>query len=94
MTIARDQCSYKIAKQILSSKEKLRPQIREYLEYIVEENESLGKVDLKLNKKEAKQLDPEAAKDLNRLINLFAKKTGVTITESFIENFTGGIYYA
>lgn len=94
MTIARDQCSYKIAKQILSSKEKLKPQIREYLEYIVEENEALGKVDLKLNKKEAKQLDPEAAKDLNRLINLFAKKTGVTITESFIENFTGGIYYA
>ena len=87
----RTKCSYDIAKKILESNEKIDPSIRKYLEYIVDENKGIENISGDLSKKQAKKLDPKAAEDLNRLINLFAKKTGATITESFVYDSYGGI---
>ena len=90
----RDQCSYNIAKQILASYKKLKPEVRKYLEGIVADNEGIEDLKGNMSKQREKTLSPEAAKDLNRYLREFADKTGTTITEAFIEYFVGGIINA
>ena len=90
-TFDRDKCSYNIAKQILSSNRKLKPEVRKYLEGIVADNEGIENINGEMSNKRAATLSPEASADLNRYLKIFADKTGTTVTESFIEYFTGGI---
>lgn len=93
MDFDRELTSYRTAKQILASKKRIKPEIREYLEYIVNVHEGIDDVEGSRNNKQKKKLDPEAAADLKKLMNDFVKQTGVTVTESFIEKFCRGEYY-
>lgn len=90
-TIDRDKCSYNIAKQILSSNKKLKPEVRKYLEGIVADNKGIENIEGEMSKNREKGLSPDAAADLNRYLRMFADKTGSVVTESFIEYFIGGV---
>jgi SOS response regulatory protein OraA/RecX len=57
---------------------------REYLEYIVNLHEGIDTIDNPHSKRQAKKLNPEAAADLQKTLNDFVNKTGVSVTESFI----------
>ena len=95
-TFNRELTSYRLAKQMLSSHIKLKKDIREYLEYIVELHEGIEDIDNPYDKKEAKKLDPQAAADLRKTMKEFIEKTGVTVTESYIDelcNMMDGEYY-
>ena len=93
LTFDREVTSYKVAKQLLESKQKMKPEIREYLKYIVELHEGIDKIDNPEDKRQKKKLDPESAKDLQKVLDDFVKKTGAPVTESFIDEFIGGEYY-
>lgn len=90
ITFDREVTSYKVAKQILDSGQKLKPEVKKYLQYIVNLHEGIDTIDNPYDKRQAKKLDPEAAKDLQKTLNDFINKTGATITESF---FIGGDDY-
>lgn len=91
----REVTSYKIAKQILNSGQRLKPAVKEYLKYIVDLHDGIEDIDNPTSKRQAKKLDPEAAKDLKKTLNDFVAKTGAVVTESFIDDFVNGvIYYA
>ena len=95
-TFNRELTSYRLAKQMLSSHIKLKKDIREYLEYIVELHEGIEDIDNPYDKKEAKKLDPQAAADLRKTMKEFIEKTGVIVTESYIDelcNMMDGEYY-
>ena len=80
----------------MSSKVKLKKDIKEYLQYIVDLHEGIDEIDNPYSKRQAKKLDPEAAADLRKTMKDFVSKTGVTVTESYIDdlcNITGGEYY-
>jgi len=90
----RELTSYRMAKQVLSSGEKLKPAVRKYLQYIVDLHEGIEDIDNPNDRKQAKKLDPEAAKDLKETLKNFVDKTGVVVTESFTDDFiNGGEYY-
>lgn len=96
ITFDREVTSYELAKQLLSSKVKLKKDIKEYLQYIVDLHEGIDEIDNPYSKRQAKKLDPEAAADLRKTMKDFVSKTGVTVTESYIDdlcNITGGEYY-
>ena len=86
LTYDRELVSYQMAKQILDSGKHLKPEIKRYLKYIVSQNEGIDDMDVSHTKRQEKQLDPEAAKDLQKTIDDFVRKTGVTVTESFIDD--------
>lgn len=81
----REVTSYKVAKQLLESGQTLTPEEREYLEYIVNLHEGIDTIDNPHSKRQAKKLNPEAAADLQKTLNDFVNKTGVSVTESFID---------
>lgn len=87
ITFDREVTSYKVAKQILESGQKLKPEVKKYLQYIVNLHEGIDNIDNPYDKRQAKKLDPEAAADLKKTLNDFINKTGVAVTESF---FFGG----
>lgn len=96
LTFDREVTSYKLAKQILNSDEKLSTEVKDYLQYIVDLHDGIDKIDNPKSKRQAKKLDPEAAADLQKTLNEFIAKTGATVTESFIIdmcNINGGEYY-
>ena len=95
-TFDRELTSYKLAKQILASNKRISKEIKEYLEYIVDLHEGIEDIKTKDSKRRQKRLSPEAAKDLQETMKEFVNKTGVTVTESYIDelcNITGGVYY-
>ena len=81
----REVTSYKVAKLLLESGQKLTPEEREYLEYIVNLHEGIDTIDNPHSKRQAKKLNPEAAADIQKTLNDFVNKTGVSVTESFID---------
>lgn len=81
----RELTSYKIAKQYLASGRKLKPEERDYLEYIVNLHEGIEDIDNPYSKRQAKKLNPEAAADLQKTLHDFVEKTGASVTESFID---------
>ena len=93
LTFDREVTSYKVAKQLLDSKQKMKPEIRNYLQYIVDLHDGIDKIDNPEDKRQKKKLDPESAKDLQKVLDDFVKKTGAPVTESFIDEFIGGEYY-
>ena len=84
-TFNRERVSYQVAKQILDSGQTIEPEIRDYLQYIVNLHDGIEGIDVPYSKTQAKKLDPEAAKDLQRTLDEFVKNTGVSVTESFVE---------
>lgn len=92
-TFDREVTSYKIAKQLLESDEKLSKEVRDYLQYIVNLHDGIEDIKSPDSKTQAKKLDPEAAKDLQKTLQDFIAKTGATVTESFIMDICGGEYY-
>ena len=93
LTFDREVTSYKVAKQLLDSKQKMKPEIRNYLQYIVDLHDGIDKINNPEDKRQKKKLDPEAAKDLQKVLDDFVKKTGAPVTESFVDDFIGGEYY-
>lgn len=81
----RELTSYKIAKQYLDSGRPLKPEERDYLEYIVNLHEGIEDIDNPYSKRQAKKLDPEAAADLQKTLQDFVNKTGASVTESFVD---------
>lgn len=81
----RELVSYRVAKQLLDSGQKLKPEIKRYLKYIVNLHEGIEDIDVPYSNHEAKKLDPEAAKDLQKTLDDFVKQTGVPVTESVVE---------
>jgi CHASE3 domain sensor protein len=77
----------------LDSKQKMKPEIRNYLQYIVDLHDGIDKINNPEDKRQKKKLDPEAAKDLQKVLDDFVKKTGAPVTESFVDDFIGGEYY-
>ena len=55
------------------------------MQYIVNLRDGIEGIDVPYSKTQAKKLDPEAAKDLQRTLDEFVKTTGVSVTESFVE---------
>ena len=94
LTFDREVTSYKMAKQLLESKQKLKPEIRDYLQYIVDLHDGIDNINNPESKRQKKKLDPEAAADLQKTLKDFVEKTGATVTESFsfIDEY-GGEYY-
>lgn len=90
MDFDRELTSYRTAKQILESGQKLKKPIRDYLEYIVNLHDGIEDIERSPDKRQQKKLDPESAKDLQKVLNDFVNKTGVTVTESFIMEFING----
>lgn len=91
----RELTSYTIAKQILISGQKIKPAIRKYLQYIVDLHEGIEDIDNPTDERQLTKLDPESAKDLKKTLNDFVMKTGVAVTESFVNDFCSGvIHYA
>lgn len=84
-TFNRELVSYRVAKQILDSGQSLEPEIRDYLQYIVNLHDGIEDVNVPYSKTQARKLDPEAAKDLQKTLNEFVRKSGVSVTESFVE---------
>ena len=78
---------------MLDSKQKMKPEIRNYLQYIVDLHDGIDKINNPEDKRQKKKLDPESAKDLQKVLDDFVKKTGAPVTESFIDEFIGGEYY-
>ena len=78
----RELTSYKVAKQILNSGQKLKKEEREYLQYIVNLHEGIEDINNPYSKTQSKKLDPEAARDLQQTLRDFVNKTGVAVTES------------
>jgi hypothetical protein len=78
----RELTSYKVAKQILNSGQKLKKAEREYLQYIVNLHEGIEDINNPYSKTQSKKLDPEAARDLQQTLRDFVNKTGVAVTES------------
>jgi hypothetical protein len=95
LSFDREVTSYKVAKQILESKQKLKPEVKSYLKYIVDLHDGIDKIDNPYSKRQAKKLDPEAAKDLQKTLEDFVNKTGAVVTESVIYDIMsyGGGYY-
>ena len=85
MTFDRELVSYQTAKQILDSGRHLKPEIKKYLKYIVKQHEGINDIEQKHTRQQIKQMDPEAAKDLQRTVDDFVRQTGVAVTESFID---------
>jgi hypothetical protein len=83
-TFDRETVSYQTAKQILASGKPLKKEIKNYLKYIVDLHEGIDTLDAPHTRRQAKKLDPEAAKDLQKTLNDFVNKSGVTVTESFL----------
>lgn len=92
----RELASYRIAKQMLADKNiKLKKDVRKYLEYIVKTNEGIEDLDVPRGEY-ADKIDPEAAADLRKTMKDFIEKTGVTVTESFVDEICNeiiGDYY-
>ena len=84
-TFNRELVSYRVAKQILDSGQKLEPEIKDYLQYIVNLHEGIEDISVPYSKTQSKKLDPEAAKNLQKTLDDFVQRTGVPVTESFIE---------
>lgn len=84
-TFHRELVSYRVAKQLLDSKQKLQPEIKRYLKYIVNLHEGIEDVNVPESEFQNKKLDPAAAKDLQKALDDFVKKSGVSVTESYIE---------
>ena len=78
----RELVSYRIAKQILESGQKLKKEERDYLKYIVNLHDGIEDIDNPYSSKQAKKLNPEAARDLQKTLHDFVNNTGVAITES------------
>lgn len=89
ITFDREVTSYKLAKQLLKSGQKLSPEIKAYLKYIVDLHEGIDGIDNPENKREAKKLDPKAAEDLRKTMRDFVSKTGATVTESYLMDILG-----
>lgn len=93
----RELTSYRIAKQMLADKNiKLKKDVRKYLEYIVKTNEGIEDLDVPRGEY-ADKINPEAAADLRKTMKDFIEKTGVTVTESFVDEICDeiiGDYYA
>ena len=85
LTYDRELVSYQTAKQILNSGKHLKPEIKRYLKYIVSQNEGIEDIQSSRTKRQENQLDPESAKDLQKTIDDFVRKTGVAVTESFVD---------
>ena len=85
MTFDRELVSYQTAKQILDSGRHIKPEIKKYLKYIVKQHEGINDIEQKHTRQQIKQMDPEAAKDLQRTVDDFVRQTGVAVTESFID---------
>jgi hypothetical protein len=85
-TFNRELVSYRVAKQILDSGQSLEPEIRDYLQYIVNLHDGIEDVNVPYSKTQARKLDPEAAKDLQKTLDEFVRKSGVSVTESFVED--------
>lgn len=83
-TFDRETVSYQTAKQILASGKPLKKEIKNYLKYIVDLHEGIDTLDAPHTRRQAKKLDPESAKDLQKTLNDFVNKSGVTVTESFL----------
>lgn len=83
-TFDRAVVSYNNAKKLLNSGKKLKPQIRKYLEYIVKSHEGINDIENNQTEYTKKHLDPEAAADLNKMLNDLVNETGTTVTESYI----------
>ena len=83
-TFDREMVSYQMAKQMLESKTPMKKEIKRYLKYIVDIHEGMEDMDNPHTRNQARKLDPEAAKDLQRTLNDFVRKSGVTVTESYL----------
>lgn len=90
LTFDREVTSYKMAKQLLASGEKLDPEIKKYLQYIVKMHEGIENIKSPENEKQTQKLDPAKADDLRKSVKELAEKKGIAITESFIEYFVNG----
>lgn len=81
VTIERNFCAVKIAKETLNNKKDLDPAIRKYLEWIVDNYSSTEKlnVDTLYNKS---TFDPGSAENLDHHLRKLIEDNGITITES------------
>lgn len=81
VTIERNFCAVKIAKETLNNKKDLDPAIRKYLEWIVDNYSSTEKlnIDTLYNKS---TFDPGSAANLDHHLRKLIEDNGITITES------------
>jgi hypothetical protein len=85
MTFDREVVSYQTAKRILDSGKHVKPEIKRYLKYIVNQHEGIEDIEGTHSHRQKKQLNPEAAKDLQKTVDDFVRQTGVAVTESFVD---------
>ena len=85
MTFDREVVSYQTAKPILDSGKHVKPEIKRYLKYIVNQHEGIEDIEGTHSHRQKKQLNPEAAKDLQKTVDDFVRQTGVAVTESFVD---------
>lgn len=67
----RETVSYNLAKEMLNSGEKLAPEVKEYLQYIVDENDGINDVDRNFTKTQIKKSAPAFTQNINRAVNHF-----------------------
>jgi hypothetical protein len=80
-TFDRQTVSLGLAKEILNSGEQLDPEVKKYLEFIVEENEGNQYAERKFTKKQMKKSAPAFTKNINRAITNFVKDHNIPITD-------------
>lgn len=78
-TYDRNTMSYGLAKEILNSGEPIPPEIKKYLEYIVDKNEKYARTERRFTKGDMKEMP--AVPELNDYVSNFIKKHNIKITE-------------
>ena len=80
-TFNRALASYKAAKAILNSGEKLPKDIEEYLQYIVDLHDGITDIKSPKDRYQNRITAPEAPENLQAVLDRFVKKTGVQVNE-------------
>jgi len=81
-TYDRSVVGYNMAKEILNSGEKINPELKEYLEFIVKEFNGVNKVERRFTKDQINKSAPEFNSNINSALNDFIAKHNISVTES------------
>jgi hypothetical protein len=80
-TFDRQSVSLGLAKEMLNSGEQLDPDVKKYLEFIVEKNEGNQYAERKFTKKQMKKSAPAFTENINRAITNFVKDHNITLID-------------
>lgn len=80
-TFDRQTVSLGLAKEMLNSGEQLDPEVKKYLEFIVNKNEGNQYAERKFTKAQIKKSAPAFTENINRAITNFVKDHNITLTD-------------